>query len=338
MKLSQESLLGLKRHFLGALSEPSPVWIVPAPGPSLLLASDDVLKRSAGACVVDFGRVESPGEERRKLRVINLEQEPLLLRLRNPNDWLLATWQSNSGNANTLHLAPGGAELHLVVAHDFLQETELAGRVELLAETLAGSSLSSELLVRFTAVRPHPVGRYDFQGSTEPRPHDFGLLDPAASDPEAAACYSLSFDNLTAVPLEVSFSDLPAWLVFEVDGHQRRGPAAGRFFERRAPFRAVIRPVRSSRFAGPQSGRLRMVTNDARRELQQMDLALSARFEPSVPGIAAEPPTLARLSPGEQVAGASPARQFRIEALVAAALFLLLMIVFLVVFQDVLPG
>lgn len=337
MKLSQESLLGLKRHFLGALSEPSPVWIVPVPGPRLLLASDGALQRSAGACVVDFGRVESPGEERRRLRVVNLQQETLLLRIRNPHSWLAAAWQGDR-DGDTVHLASGSVDLELVVAHDSLEETELAGAVEILAETLDGSSLSSGFLVRLAAVRPHPVGRYDFQGSAQPRPHDFGLLDPAASGADAAAPYSLSFDNLTAVPLEVSFADLPAWLVFEVDGHQRRGPASGRFFERRAPFRAVIRPVRSSRFVGPQSGRLRMVTNDARRELQQVDLALSARFEPSASSVAAELPALARVPPGEPVTELPPADRVRVEVLVAAALFLLLMIVFLVVLQDVLPG
>ena len=326
MKISQESLLGLKRHFLGALSEPSPVWIVPAPGPRLLLASEGALSGSPGACVVDFGTVESPGEERRRLRVINLDQELLLLRIRNPNTWLSASWQGHAGrNSDALHLAAGAAELDLVVPHDFLEETALAGPVELLAETLTGSSLSSEVLVRLATVRPYPAGRYDFQGSTEPRPFDFGHL----AGPESAASYSLSFENLTQVPLEVGFADLPAWLVFEVDGHQRRGPAEGRFFERRAPFRATIRPFHSPRFAGPQSGRLRMITNDARGELRQMDLALSARFGPSNLAVTAAPPP---------VVAESPASRFRVEALVVAVLFLLLMIVFVVLFQDVLPG
>lgn len=333
MKLSQESLLGLKRHFLGALSEPSPVWIVPAPGPRLLLASDGALSGSSGACVVDFGRVESPGEERRTLRVVNLDGEMLFLSLRNPNPWLSAAWQGNG--SQSIQLAAGGAELKLVVAHDLLEETELAGSVELVAETLAGSTLSSDLLVRLATVRPHPAGRYDFQGSPEPRPYDFGRLDPAASGPES---YSLSFENLTQVPLEVSFADLPAWLVFEVDGHQRRGPAEGRFFERRAPFRATVRPVRGLPLAGPQSGRLRMVTNDSRGELRQVDLALSARFEPSNPSVSTELPALARVAAGDEAAAAMPASRFRVQAVVAAVLFLLLMIVFLVLFKDILPG
>jgi len=298
MKLSQESLLGLKRHFLGALSEPSPVWIVPAPGPKLLLTSDGDLRISPSAFVVDFGTVESPGEERRTLRVINLDQETLLLKVRNPNPWLTASWLGNGGGT-IAHLAAGRSDLELVAAHDFLEEKRLAGSVELLAETLSGSSLSSEIQVRLAATKPHPVGLYDFQGSAKPESIDFGLLDPAASGPEAAVSYSFSFQNMTSVPLVVSFADLPAWLVFEVDGHQRRGPAAGRFFERPAPFQAEVRPVRTSQFLGLQRGRLRLTTNDFRPDLQQVDLQLTATIEPSKPCVTVDPPALTRISPAE---------------------------------------
>jgi hypothetical protein len=339
MKLSQESLLGLKRHFLGALSEPSPFWIVPAPGPKLLLTSDGDLRISPSAFVVDFGTVESPGEERRTLRVINLDQETLLLKVRNPNPWLTASWLGN-GDGTIAHLAAGGSELELVAAHDCLEEKRLAGSVELLAETLGGSSLSSEIQVRLAATRPHPVGRYDFQGSAEPGPFDFGLLDPAASGPEAAVSYTLSFQNLTSVPLVVSFADLPAWLVFEVDGHQRRGPAAGRFFERPAPFQAEVRPVRTFQFLGRQSGRLRLITNDSRPDLQQVDLELSARIESSKPYVSV--PVWVNVGepgePGEEEPAAQPRSPVRVQILVTAVLFLLLMLVFLVVFRDVLSG
>src|SRR5436190_10245662 len=110
MKLSHESFLELKRHFLGVLSEPSPLWVVPAPGPRVLLAGTAL--RWGGVSVVDLGTVESPGEERRTLRVENLGTETLTLELENSNPWLEARWLR--GNGHILHLDGSSAELELV--------------------------------------------------------------------------------------------------------------------------------------------------------------------------------------------------------------------------------
>lgn len=298
MKLSQDSLLGLKRHFLGALSEPSPVWLCPAPGPRLLLASRGALRNGSNGCAVDFGTVDSPGEERRTLRVVSLGEETLTLKIQNPPSWLAASWHGATGD--TVHLAADeSSELELVAAHDFLEEKSLAGPVELLAETLGGESLASEILVRLATRRTRPVGQYDFQGFAEPRSFDFGRLDPAASGPEVLQSYAVSFRNLTSVPLNVSFADLPPWLVFEVDGYQRRGPAVGRFFERTAPFQAQIRPIRSFEFLGLQHGRLNLWTNDSRPHLQQIAIELSADIESAKPYVTVEAPEPVRVSTAE---------------------------------------
>jgi len=295
MKLSEESFVGLKRHFLGVLSEPSPLWVVPAPGPRVLLAGAAL--RWNGESVVDLGTAESPGEERQTLRVVNLGTETLTLKLENPNPWLEARWFQ--GHGHVLHLDGSSAELELVVDHDFLEDTVLAGSVRLLAESLDGKSRAAEIPVRFATHRTQPYGQFGFQGLPEPRVFDFGSLDVKSSGQDMLPAYTLSIQNLTSVPLVVSFADLPAWLVFEVDGYQRRGPVSGRFFERTAPFQVEIRPICSLQFLGTQRSSLRLRTNDARPAWRDVNLEFTARIETTKPYVTLTAPQRARLAPGE---------------------------------------
>src|SRR5262249_14251328 len=138
MKLSQESFLGLKSHFLGVLSAPPSRWLVPVPEPVLLFTSRGALQSSPQGCVVDLGTKESPGRERRTLRVANLGVETLVLAIQDSPSWLTARWLDGGGEA--VHLSPGerGAELDLLAEHDGLEETTFLGSIPLLAETLTG--------------------------------------------------------------------------------------------------------------------------------------------------------------------------------------------------------
>jgi hypothetical protein len=313
MRPSSESLVGLKRHFLGILSEPSPLRVVPEPGPRLLLAGGTPWAKRG--FVVDFGTVESPGEERRGLRVINLGPEPLALRPVNANAWLDVRWLQSEGS----EVSPAAAvELEVLVRHDFLADTTLAGTVQLTAAGV-GDPCLCEFAVHLSTRRTRPLGRYEFGGSAEPLPFDFGRLEVSARGAVAAPAYTVSVQNLTTPPVIVSCADLPDWLVFEVEGHQRRGPAAGRFFERAAPFQAEIRPQVDARFSGPRRGSLVLHTNDSRAAWQQVVLELSAEIGwPSVP----EP------APAGPRAGRAPGRWGALSLLVFFLLLLLLVIGF----------
>lgn len=300
MKLSEESFVGLKRHFLGALTEPSRLWIVPSPGPRLLFTARGVLQRREGGCTADFGTVNSPGQETRTLRVSNLGAETITVALQRLPSWLDAHWVQ-PGGGEIVHLTPGeeGAELALTVEHDFLKDTILRGSITFLSRDLSGNQCSEEIPVRMATRRALPVGLYDFHGSPEPHPHDFGVLDPTTSGPESLVSFTLSIQSLTSIPLVVSFADLPAWLSFEVDGYQRRGPSRGRFFERAAPFTVEIRPIRTPQFLGSRQDRLCLWTNDARPEFQMVDLQFSAKIESARPVLRAIPPERVRAHSSE---------------------------------------
>jgi len=88
---------------------------------------------------------------------------------------------------------------------------------------------------------------------------------------------------VTSVPLTVSFSDLPAWLRFSVDGQERKGPLPGRFFERPAPIDALITPLADVEFLGHRTGAIRVHSNDARDAYRRFDLRFLARIEASAP-------------------------------------------------------
>jgi len=296
MKLSQEAFLGLKRHFLGVLVEPSPLWVAPAQRPSLLLTSD--APRGERGCIVDFGTVESPGAEHRTLRLVNLGEEALTLRVQNANAWLQAHWLPEG---EVLQLEGRSAALLVAAAHDFLEDTFLTGTIELVADGLEGQRRICAIAVRLATRRTQALGRYGFEGEPEPRPHDFGRLDAAAVGAGEPPSYELSFESLTSIPLVVSFADLPAWLVFAVNGYQRRGPVSGRFFERVAPFRVEIRPNRSLQFLGVQRGRVVLHTNDARPAWQRLDLEFAAEIESAKPYLTLTPLERVRVPAGEVV-------------------------------------
>jgi hypothetical protein len=255
MNLTRDSMLALQRHFLGALSTPARTWLEPLPSPPLAFAGE-ALRWDREGCVLDLGDVRSPGEERHRVRVCNRGAKHIDVRVAEVPAWLTARWLESGGDAISLASEAAGATLEVVVAHD--EEREFRGTIAFVAE-----GVREVLSVRLTTRRPYPYARIDFNGSATPRPFDFG------SDERP---YELSVANMTAVPLVVTFADLPAWLAFEIDGHRRSGPIAGTFFERKAPFVVKLLP----QSLGPQSGALRLRTNDARPEIQDVELQFSA--------------------------------------------------------------
>jgi hypothetical protein len=253
MTLSRDSIFALQRHFLGALSAPSRTWLEPLPSQPLVFIGDAMRAHSDG-CVVDFGSVSSPGEERRLVRVCNRGADQADVRLAEPPAWLIATWLERDGD--TASLASGeSATLELVVPHD--AEREFRGTLRFhIADRI------EDLRVQMTARRWHPVAQFDFNGSPVPVRFDFGVDDRP---------YALSVANATSIPLVVTFADLPDWLTFEAGGQRRSGPE-GAFFERSAPFALQLRPHK----LGVHTGVLRVRTNDPRPELQAIELQFAA--------------------------------------------------------------
>jgi hypothetical protein len=273
MNLSRESILALQRHFLGALSAPPRTWLEALPSQPLMFAGQ-AIRSYDDECLYDFGSVSSPGEERRLISVCNRGAERVDVRIGEPPAWLMATWLQSDGD--TVSLASGeGAALELIVPHD--AEREFRGVVRFhVADRV------DELNVRMTARRSHPIAQFDFNGSPAPHPFDFGTDDGP---------YVLAIANATSIPLIVTFSDLPDWLTFEVDGRGRGGPIAGRFFERAAPFAVHLRPQN----LGMHTGVLRVHTNDPRPEVQNIELHLAACVAASKPCVRVTPPERARL-------------------------------------------
>lgn len=269
MNLTRESLLALQRHFLGTLNAPPRTWLEALPSPPLVFAGE-TLRWEDAHCVLDLGDVRSPGEERQRVRVCNRGAERLDVRIQEVPPWLTARWLGARGDAISIASKDVGATLEVVVAHD--EEREFRGAV-----VLDAGRARETLLVRLTTRRPYPSARIDFHGSPTPRPFDFGSNE----DP-----YILSVANVTAVPLVVTFADLPEWMVFEIDGHRRSGPIEGDFFERRAPFVIKLRP----QTLGPQTGVLRLRTNDPRPEWQRIELPFAACLFAARPRVQASPP------------------------------------------------
>lgn len=273
MTLSRDSIFALQRHFLGALSAPSRTWLEPLPSQPLVFIGDAMRSHSDG-CVVDFGSVSSPGEERRLVRVCNRGAEQADVRLDEPPAWLIATWLERDGD--TASLASGqSATLELIVPHDAEREFRgslrfhIADRVE-------------ELRVQMTARSWHPAARFDFNGSPVPARFDFGAGDQP---------YALSIANATSIPLVVTFADLPDWLTFKAGGQSRSGPAEGAFFERAAPFAVQLRAHK----LGVHTGVLRVRTNDPRPELQALELQFAACVVAATPCVRVTSPDRVRL-------------------------------------------
>lgn len=279
MNLSRDSILALQRHFLGALSVPSRTWLEPLPIQPLVVAGAALRSQSDG-CVIDFGSVSSPGEERCLVQVGNRGLERVDVRLGAPPAWLLASWVDAGGD--TVSLATGeSASLELIIPHDV--EREFAGDLRFhIADREEG------LGVRMVARRTHPIAQIDFNGAQIPRPFDFGTDDGP---------YVLTIANRTSIPLVVSFADLPDWLTFHVEGRSRGGPAPGPFFERSAPFAVELRP----QHLGLHSGVLRMRTNDPRPEMRDIELHLAACVVAAKPCLRAVPPPRVRLRADQTV-------------------------------------
>jgi hypothetical protein len=279
MTLSRDSILALQRHFLGALSVPSRTWLEPLPSQPLVFAGDAV-RSDAGGCVLDFGSVSSPGEERRLVRVCNRGAERVDVRVDEPPQWLMATWFESDGD--TAPLGSGEcATLELIVPHDAEREFRGALRFHV-------SERVEELRVCMIARRSHPIARFDFNGAGVPSPFDFGSDDRT---------YTLTVANATSIPLIVTFSDLPDWLTFKVEGRSRNGPIEGAFFERAAPFAVQLRP----QGLGVHTGVLRVHTNDPRQELRTIELQFAACVVASRPRVCVTRPDRVRLRADQKV-------------------------------------
>ncbi|MGZ5444193.1 MAG: hypothetical protein ACXW31_10110 [Thermoanaerobaculia bacterium] len=271
MNFSRDAVLALQRHYLGALSTPARTWLEPLP-PAHLAFAGSAIRSDREGCVLDFGTVDTSEGERRTIRVFRPGDRPAAIRVDEVPAWLRADWCDGAA----------GAALAVQIVDD--AEGERAGTVTLWVRDDLGARLET-LRVRI-AVRPrNPVATIIFNGSTTPHAHDFGT---------DGGDYTIAVANRTSVPLVVRLADLPDWLELVVDGCSRRGPVAGVFFERTAPFRVVLRP----RLLGRQSGSLRMQTNDPRPELCDIELHFTACVAPVRPHVRAlGPPPLAIRSP-----------------------------------------
>jgi hypothetical protein len=278
MNVSRDSILALQRHFLGALSTPAGTWLELLPARQLTFCGAIVGGGTEG-CLLDLGTVVSPGQEYHRVRVAHRGSRPLTARIESVAPWVSAGWLDTTGDAVTIQDGDRGVILELRATHG--TEGELLGVLRLLVEEEATRRVE-ELTLRMTARRIYPIAVIDFNGSPVPRPFDFGTtLQP----------YELSIQNVTAVPLVVSFADLPEWLRFEVDGHRRDGPLPGRFFERTAPVTAKLQPT----VLGRHSGSVRLQTNDHRPELRSVELHFAACVETEAPSVHAIAPPRIRL-------------------------------------------
>ena len=250
MNVSPDSALALQRHYLGALSTPSRTWLEPVPPASLGFAGSAIRATAGGGCVLDFGTVDAPLGERRTVRIFQPGGRPASIRIGDAPSWLRTEWIGGEAD-----------QLLAVEIRDDDAEGERSGEITLWTRDDRGARLES-LPVRI-AVRPrYPFADLAFHGSRE-----FAEMDDTCT---------LSITNRTSVPLVVTFADLPEWMELVVDGCSRRGPAAGSFFERVAPFSVTLRP----RFIGRYEGSLRMRTNDSRPELRDVELRFSASVAP----------------------------------------------------------
>lgn len=310
MNLTPQSVAGLKRHLLGALSLPSRIWLEPVLSPRLSFASAPPLRISGDDCLLDLGRVASPGTERRTIRVRNRGWKQVRVRIIEVPPWIDVKWRDEEGSS--IGLAPGsaGADLAFMVEHDVVQETNRRGAVELQVEEVGGATSTERISVHFAARPTRAVGVYDFNGQPEPREFEF----------ERNGAYVMSFGAVTSVPLTVSFADLPSWLTFTVDGRHRHGPIAGRFFERTAPFRVVIHALPIPDGSGSEAT-VRMHTNDARLPFQSIELRFRRLRDTQATPVTSDPFAQAR--------EARPLSSGAAFAIVAALVFVLFTWLFL---------
>lgn len=263
MNFSRESALALQRHYVGALSNPAATWLEPMPASHLAFAGS-AIRADRDGCMLDFGTVDSPAGERRTVRVFRPGDHAAAIRFGEAPAWLEAEWMQGQS----------GAVLSVQIIDD--AEGERSGAVTLWVRDELGARLES-LRVRVVGRPRHPIANITFNGATTPRRFDFRT--------EGGAC-EISVANRTSVSLVVTFADLPEWMELTVDGCSRRGPIAGKFFERIAPFSVSLRP----RIFGRHEGSLRMQTNDPRPEMQNVELQFGACLTPLRPHVRAIPP------------------------------------------------
>lgn len=282
MDLSYDSLIELKHHFVGALTQPCPFWLAPAEGTEVGFLGGGVAETPDG-CSVDLGAVPALGEEVRAVRLLNLGREPLTLRLEGaPPPWLAVRWPAGETAGRVpLAGAGGAADLELAFRGTHLAEETLQATLRLVAEGADGESRQLAMTVRLrTRLGRH--GRFDFNGAAAPERHDFGALDPTAAA-AAAPAYTLRIAGAGDAPLGIELHGLPDWLTCEIGGATRSGPAAGRFHDaacaRGEVFEATFRPVVSFRFLGLREARVTLVTDDEREELRRVEIELRAQIE-----------------------------------------------------------
>ncbi|HEV8435375.1 MAG TPA: hypothetical protein VGR95_18345 [Thermoanaerobaculia bacterium] len=316
MNLSREAMLALERHFVGALSAPARTWLEPAPVSGLAFAGS-ILRSHAGECEIDFATVESPGRECRLVRVGNRGAHPVLVRIGESPAWLVARWHDVA--YDVLSIAPGSVEtMELIAEHD--SESRFQGCIRF-AVTDEGGPRIEELPVRMTTRRAYPVAHLDFNGSPVPRPFDLG---------NGVHPYRLGVTNSSSVPLIVRFSDLPAWLTFEIGGQRRQGPIPGPFFERRAPFTVQL----WARPEGRQHDVLLIQSNDPRPQYRSIALQLSAYGGvPKPEARSATSVTTVRIVPEPEPVPSPRLRKpvtARIDIIGAVAVLLLILVVLIV--------
>jgi hypothetical protein len=195
--------------------------------------------------------------------------------------WLAARWLGVPGDTVSLASGEAGATLEVRVSHD--SEGDFRGVLG-----FAVADRVVELSVRMTARRSDPVAHFSFNGAVMPAPFDFG---------DDGRPYELSIANATSVPLVVTFSDLPPFLAFEVDGRHRNGPIDGPFFERIAPFVVSLRP----RLFGSHDGSLRLRTNDPRPQWQDIELQFTSSFVAVKPFVHVAPPRRTRMRADQKI-------------------------------------
>jgi hypothetical protein len=300
MKISYDSFHELKRYFVGSLAEPSRFWLDRAEGVHIGFSGDGV-SEGPGGSVLHFGPVSALGEHRRTVEVENRGQESVRLALQSLNAWLRARWRDHA--EGEWLAGAGAATLELTFRGESAEERAFGGVMLLRAEGENGEETTVQLGIHLTTFLQGQLGSYSFSGSSEAKPHDFGRIDPASKAPEDnPRSFEVVVGSLGSQPLQVVFEDLPAWLVAEVDGYPRPGPARGKFFERQAPVRLQLRPAQDGRFLGSQQASVTLRTDDMRPEWHRIALRLSARFERQRPYVTVERlPEAVVMVPGSHV-------------------------------------
>jgi hypothetical protein len=165
MRPSAEALLSLKRHFVGALLEPSPCEIEALPEPTLLVAGRMLALRPDGVTVT------SDADEGQVMSVWNLGAEPVTVSLEGPTRAVEAQWMG--GGQTAVLSVDDRAELTLRAAAGSAAEPR-NDRLRVRAVTLSG--LGADLTVAVEVVRrrskPAPFLESETGSSPEPTMHE----------------------------------------------------------------------------------------------------------------------------------------------------------------------